>query len=65
MTAAMISTSGGLSREYEKLVRQLAVKLSLKRGEGYSDVVGFILRRRRFDLLRTCASVRLLYMTRV
>ena len=26
----------------------------LKRGERYSDVVGFIRRRLRFDLLRTC-----------
>ena len=35
-------------------IRQRAMKLSLKRGERYSDVVGFIRRRLRFDLLRTC-----------
>ena len=54
MTAAVMSTSGGLSKECDKLVRQIAMKLSLKRGERYSDVVGFIRRRLRFDLLRTC-----------
>ena len=54
MTAAVMSTSGGLRRECDKLVRQIAMKLSLKRGERYSDVVGFIRRRLRFDLLRTC-----------
>ena len=37
-----------------KLVRQIAMNLSLKSGERYSDVVGFITRRLRFDLLRTC-----------
>ena len=50
----LMSTSGGLSKECDKLVRQIAMKLSLKRGERYSDVVGFIRRRLRFDLLRTC-----------
>ena len=56
MTAAVMSTPGGLSKECDKLVRQIAMKLSLKRGERYSDVVGFnfIRRRLRFDLLRTC-----------
>ena len=50
MTAAVMSTSG----ECEKLVRQIAMKLSLKRGERYCDVVGFIQRGLRIDLLRTC-----------
>ena len=36
------------------LVRQIAMKLSVKRGERYSDTVGFVRRRIRFDLLRTC-----------
>ena len=41
MTAAVMSTSGGLSRECgDKLVRQISMKLSLKRGERYSGVVG-------------------------
>ena len=33
ITAAVISTSGGLSRECDKLLRLIAIKLSLKRGE--------------------------------
>ena len=53
MTAAVMRTSGGLSRECDKLVKQIAMKLSLKRGERYSDLVGLIKRRLRFDLLRT------------
>ena len=36
------------------LVRQIATKLSVKRGERYIDTVGFVRRRIRFDLLRTC-----------
>ena len=38
------------------LVRQIATKLSVKRGERYSDTdtVGFVRRRIRFDLIRTC-----------
>ena len=51
MTAAVMSTPG---KECDKLIRQIAMKLSLKRGERFSDVVGFIRRRLRFDLLRTC-----------
>ena len=38
----------------DKFVRRLAMKISAKRGERYSDTVGFIRRRIRFDLLRTC-----------
>ena len=33
MTAAVMSTSGGLRKECDKLVRQIAMKLSMKRGE--------------------------------
>ena len=51
LTAAVFSTSG---RECDKLVRQIAMKLSQKRGERYCDVVGFVLRRIRYDLVRTC-----------
>ena len=35
-------------------LRQIAMKLSVKRGERYCDTVGFVRRRIRFDLLRTC-----------
>jgi len=33
---------------------KIATLLSVKRGERYSDTVGFVRRRIRFDLLRTC-----------
>ena len=50
LTAAVMSTSGGLGKEMDILVRQISMKLSVKRG----DTVGFVRRRIRFDLLRTC-----------
>jgi len=53
-TPAVLSTSGGMGKEFERLVRQMAMKISLGRGERYSDTVGFIRRRIRFDLLKTC-----------
>ena len=37
----------------DMLVRQIATKLSVKRGGRYSDTVGFVRRRIGFDLLRT------------
>ena len=54
MIPAVLSTSGGMGRECDKLVKRIAEKLSMKRGERYSDTVSFIRRRIRFDLLRTC-----------
>ena len=54
LTAAVMSTSGGMGKEMDMLVRQIATKLSVKRGERYSDTVGFVRRRIRFDLIRTC-----------
>ena len=54
LTAAVMSTSGGMGKDMDKLVRQVATKLSVKRGERYSGTVGFVRRRIRFDLLRTC-----------
>ena len=60
LTAAVMRTSGGMGKDMRwlgkgyMLVRQIAMKLSVKRGERYSDTVGFVRRRIRFDLLRTC-----------
>ena len=53
LTAAVMSTSGGMGKEMDMLVRQIATKLSFKRGERYSDTLGCVRRRIRFDLLRT------------
>ena len=50
----VLSTSGGLGREADSLIRRIADKIALKRREKYSDVVAFIRRRVRFDLLKTC-----------
>ena len=38
MTAVVMSTSGGISRACDKLLRQITMKLILKRGERYSDL---------------------------
>ena len=45
---------GWVKTTSDKLVRQIATKLSQKRGERYCDVVGFVRRRIRYDLIRTC-----------
>ena len=39
LTAAVMSTSGGMGKEMDMLVRQIATNLSVKRGERYSDTV--------------------------
>ena len=54
LIAAVFSTSGGMGRECDNLVKQIAIKLSQKRGERYCDVVGFVHSWIRYDLRRTC-----------
>ena len=57
-TAAVMSTSGGMGKEMDMLVGQIATKLSVKRGERYSIVTlwdslgGYWIIH--FDLPRTC-----------
>ena len=53
-TPAVFSTSGGIGKEADKLIRRMAECMSAKRGETYSSVVSFLRRRFRFDLLKTC-----------
>ena len=53
-TQLVFSCSGGESTEATTFIKQLATKISNKRQEGYSQVVGFLRRRLRFDILRTC-----------
>ena len=50
----VFSCSGGTAPEAEKVLKHLAQKISLKRQESYSNVISFIRRRIRFDILRTC-----------
>ena len=52
--AVLISTSGGMGNEADKLILRMAERMRLKRGESYSSVVSFTRRRFRFDLLKTC-----------
>ena len=53
-SSVVFSTLCGMGRQCDTLMRQIAMKLSQKRGERYCDVVGFVLRRIRYDLIRTC-----------
>ena len=46
-----------MGKEMDMLVRQIATKLSVKRGERYSDTVRFVRRIIRFDLLALRACV--------
>ena len=53
-TPLIFSCSGGMGLEASTFIKELAMKVSLKRGEVYSQTVSFIRRRFRFDLLKTC-----------
>ena len=53
-TPVVFSTSGGMGKEAEKLLKQMANKIAIKRDEQYCHVISFLRRRYRFDLLRTC-----------
>ena len=53
-TPLVFSTTGGMGNEAARFLKHLAVKLSNKSGQSYSDTVAFVRRRIRFDLLKTC-----------
>ena len=53
-TPLVFSCTGGVSGETEKFMKRLALKISEKKQEQYSQVVSFIRRRLRFDILRSC-----------
>ena len=53
-TPLVFSTSGGMGDEATRFYKRLANKISWKNGQKYSDVITFIRRRLRFDLLKTC-----------
>ena len=54
LTPLVFSTTGGMGGEAERFLKHLANKISKKTGQQYCDVVAFIRRRLRFDLLKTC-----------
>ena len=49
----MFSTSGGMGPEANRFLKHVAMKMSRKRNEQYSNVISFLRRRFRFDVLRT------------
>ena len=53
-TPVVFSCSGGASPEASRLLKEIAMKLSRKRGEKYSVTINFLRRRISFDVLRTC-----------
>ena len=53
-TPLVFSTTGGMALEALQFLKHLAEKISLKKGQRYSDVMSFVRRRLCFDLLRTC-----------
>ena len=53
-TPLIFSCSGGMGTEASAFIKELAEKVSFKRGEAYSQTISFIRRRYRFDLLKTC-----------
>ena len=52
-TPLVFSTTGGMGKEAQKLVKTLAQKMEGVNGQRYSDSVSYIRRRIRFELLRT------------
>ena len=42
-TPAVFSTSGGMGKEADRLLRRMAERMSIKRGENYSSVVSFLM----------------------
>ena len=52
-TSLVFSTSGGMGGEAERLVKKLASEMEYHNGQRYSDAVGNIRKRLRFQILRT------------
>ena len=52
-TPIVFSTTGGMGIEAQNLFKNIAVKMSNKTGQRYSETIGFIRKRLRFDLLKT------------
>ena len=52
-TPLVFSTTGGMGGEAERLVKKLASKMEYHTGQTYSDSVGYIRKRLRFEILKT------------
>ena len=53
-TPLVFSTSGGMGPEASVFYKRVAEKIANKSSQRYSDIISFIRRRLRFDLLKTC-----------
>ena len=53
-TPLVMSTSGGVGREFDKMIRKVAGRVVKKTEEQYSEIVSHLRTRLRFVLLRAC-----------
>ena len=53
-TPVVFSCTGGAAPEASRFIKQLALKLSVKKAERYSETVSYLRRRFCFDIVRTC-----------
>ena len=53
-TPVVFSCSGGSSPEASRLLKAIAMKLSVKKQMKYSEAISFLRRRIAFDVLKTC-----------
>ena len=52
-TPVVFSTTGGMGKEANTLLKKIAERTVTKTGQSYADVMNFVRKRVRFDLLRT------------
>ena len=53
-TPLVMSTSGGMAKEFEKTLRRMASRVAMRAEEKYSQVINHLRTRLRFALLRAC-----------
>ena len=53
-TPLVMSTTGGMSREFDTFIKRLSSLLSMKTNQKYADTVCYVRRRLRIELLKTC-----------
>ena len=53
-TPLVFSTTGGMGQEATSFIKRLAEKTATKTNQRYSEVMSFMRRRLRFEVLRTC-----------
>ena len=53
-TPLVMSTSGGMGKEFEKTLRRMASRVALRAEEKYAQVINHLRTRLRYALLRAC-----------